>query len=61
MGQSPRDDLPLVFDRILHLNLFRDIQCIFNFDAEISHRAFEFGMAQEELDRTDVSGLAINQ
>ena len=33
---------------------------IFNFDPEITYRAFELGMAQEELDRTDVSGLAIN-
>jgi hypothetical protein len=38
--------------------LFRDIQRIFHFNPEIAYCAFEFGMAQEELNRPDFSCLS---
>jgi|tagenome__1003787_1003787.scaffolds.fasta_scaffold18431771_1 hypothetical protein len=43
----------------LELNLFGQIQGVVHLNPKISDRAFQFGMAEEKLDRTQVSGLAI--
>ena len=36
-------------------------KCIINFDAEVAHCAFNFGMAQEQLDGSEITCPAIYQ
>jgi len=46
--------------RRLELNLFSQIQGIVHLKPEISDGAFQLGMTEEKLDRTQVSGLTID-
>jgi hypothetical protein len=46
--------------RRLELNLFSHIQGVVHLNPEIPDGAFQFGMTEEKLDCTQVSGLAIN-
>jgi len=42
-------------------NAFSDAQRIFGFDTEVSNRAVHFGMPEQELNRTQVTGLRVDQ
>ncbi len=46
--------------RRLKLYLFSHIQGVIHLNPEISDSAFQLGMAEEKLDCTQVTGLAIN-
>ena len=46
--------------RRLELNPFSHIQGVVHLNPEISDGAFQLGMTEEKLDRTQVSGLTIN-
>jgi hypothetical protein len=46
--------------RRLELNLFSHVQGVVHLNPEIPDGAFQFGMTEEKLDCTQVSGLAIN-
>ena len=46
--------------RRLELNLFSHIQGVVHLNPEIPDGAFQFGMTEQKLDCTQVSGLAIN-
>jgi hypothetical protein len=46
--------------RRLKLYLFSHIQSVIHLNPEISDSAFQLGMAEEKLDCTQVTGLAIN-
>ena len=43
------------------VNLLGDLNRVVDFDAEISDRAFDLGMAKQELDCTEVAGSPIDQ
>jgi hypothetical protein len=34
-------------------------QSIIDFDAKVSHRAFQFGVPKQELNGTQIAGLAV--
>ena len=38
------------------LDLFRDIKCIVDFDAEVPHRAFDLRVAEKQLNSPQISG-----
>ncbi len=44
----------------LDVDSLGDAQRVFKFDAEILHRAVDLRMAQQQLDRTEIAGLAID-
>ena len=44
-----------------HLSLLRQFQCIVNINPQVSDRAFQFGVAQEQLNGPDVLGSPIDQ
>ena len=46
---------------ILDFGLLSNVECVIDFYAEIPHRAFQFGMPQQELDRSKVVSPAIDQ
>ncbi len=43
------------------LDLLRNVKSIVDFDPEISNRAFQFRVTQEQLDRSKIAGLLVNQ
>src|ERR1700682_587256 len=43
------------------INLFCYCQSIIHFDAEISDRAFDLGMAKKKLDSPKIAGAPVNQ
>ena len=45
----------------LDIDLFRDRQGVLNFDAEVSNGTLELGMAEKELNCTDVACAAVDQ
>ena len=47
--------------RISDIDLLSYGKCIINFDAEVAHCAFNFGMAQEQLDGSEITCPAINE
>ncbi len=52
---------PLGVDLHLHFSLLRDFQRIIDLDAKVPHRALQFGVAEQELDRPDVLRAPVNQ
>jgi hypothetical protein len=56
VGQST-SALPGISD----INLFRYYQGIIHFDAQISNRAFEFGVAKQKLDGPEIAGATVDQ
>jgi hypothetical protein len=60
-GQRPSS--PAVADQLarLHLGLLGDLQRIVKLDPEIPDGAFEFGMAEEELNGPEVPGSPLDQ
>src|SRR5215813_6310539 len=46
---------------ISDVNLFRYCQGIVHFDAEISDRAFDLGVAKQKLDCPEIAGAPIDQ
>jgi hypothetical protein len=46
---------------ISDINLFRYCQGVIDLDAEISDRAFDFGMPEQELDGPEISRAPIDQ
>jgi hypothetical protein len=44
---------------ISDVNLFRNCEGIIDFDPEIAHRAFDFGMPQEQLDCSQITGSLV--
>ena len=50
-----RSASPLEFD------LLRDGYSIIHFDAEVAHGALQLGMTEEQLNRTNVAGLFVDQ
>jgi hypothetical protein len=46
---------------ISDIDLLGNGKCIINFDAEVAHCAFNFGMAQEQLDSSEITCPAIYQ
>ena len=45
----------------LHLSLFGDFQRVVDLDSEVSHGAFKFRMAEQELNGPEIPGAAIDQ
>ena len=45
----------------LDVDLLRDRQSVFNLDAKVSHGAFQLGVAEQELNRTDVARAPVDQ
>ncbi len=45
----------------LYLRLLSDLQRIVDLDPEIPDRALEFGVAEEELDRSEIFGPPVDQ
>src|SRR5439155_26841953 len=43
------------------INLFCYCQSIIHFDAEISNRAFDLGVAKQKLDSPEIAGAPVNQ
>ena len=43
------------------INMFCYCQSVNNFDAEISDRAFDLGVAKQELDSPEIAGAPVNQ
>ena len=43
------------------LGLFRNLQCIIDLDTEVSHGAFQLGVAKQQLDRPQVLGSLVDQ
>src|SRR5262249_18434831 len=56
-GQS----IPALSPRRSNVNLFRYCKCIVDFDAKISHRTFDSGVAEQELNRSQVSCATVDQ
>jgi hypothetical protein len=46
---------------ISDINLFRYCQRVINLNAEISHRAFDLGVPEQELDSPEIASPPINQ
>jgi hypothetical protein len=46
---------------ISDVNLFRDRQCIVNFDAEVTNGAFDLRVTEQQLDRPEVAGPTVDQ
>lgn len=46
---------------MLNLRLLRHFECIIDFDAQVSHGAFQLCMAEQQLNRSQVLGSLINQ
>jgi hypothetical protein len=46
---------------ISDINLFRYCQGIVHFDAQISDRAFDLGVAKQKLDGPEIAGAPVNQ
>ena len=46
---------------MLDFGLLGDFEGVIDFDAEISHRAFQLGMSKQELDRSQVLSPAVDQ
>ena len=44
-----------------HVNLFRYGESVVDFDTKIPDGAFDLGMAQKELHRSEISGTAVDQ
>jgi hypothetical protein len=44
-----------------HVNLFGHLECIIDLDAEVSRGALDLGMAEQQLNRPQVAGSAIDQ
>ena len=44
-----------------HLSLLRQLQCVFDLNSEVSHRAFKLGVTQQELDSTQIFRAPVNQ
>jgi hypothetical protein len=44
-----------------HLNLFRHRKCVIDLDAKVSRGALDLGMAEQQLNGTQVAGSAIDQ
>jgi hypothetical protein len=45
----------------LHLSLFGDLQRVVDLDSEVSHGAFKFRMAEQELNGPKIPGATIDQ
>lgn len=43
-----------------NLCLFRQFQGILDLYAKVSHRAFQLGMSEEQLNRTDILRIPVN-
>src|SRR3982074_1807912 len=43
------------------INMFCYCQSVNNFDAEISDRAFDLGVAKQKLDSPEIAGAPVNQ
>lgn len=43
------------------VNLFGNVEGVINFDTQVSDSAFNFGVTQQQLDSSKVSGAAIYQ
>ena len=43
-----------------NFNLFSNFQSIVHFYSEVTHRTFQFGMPEEQLNSPQVFGVAIN-
>ena len=43
------------------INMFCYCQSVINFDAEISDRAFDLGVAKQKLDSPEIAGAPVNQ
>ena len=63
--RAPRasDRHPAVVPRLakLHLRLLRHLECVVNLDSEVSHRALEFGVAEQELHSPEVLGATVDK
>jgi hypothetical protein len=59
-GCGPKVTTAEAGGRRLELNLFSHIQGVVHLNPEIPDGALQFGMTEEKLDCTQVSGLAIN-
>ena len=46
---------------ISDINLFRYCEGIIDLDAEISHRAFDLGMSEQELDGPEIASPPVDQ
>jgi hypothetical protein len=44
----------------LDLDAFRQCQCIFNIDAKVSDRVFNFGVAKQNLHRAQIASRLVN-
>ena len=44
-----------------HLHLLRDGKSIVDLNTEVAHGAFDLGVSQQQLDRTQVAGAAVDQ
>ena len=44
----------------LYVNLLRHFQRVVDFDPQVAHRAIEFRVAEQQLDRTEVFGPTID-
>lgn len=44
-----------------NLRLLRHLQGIINLDTEVTHRAFQLGVPQQQLHRTQILCLPVNQ
>src|SRR5207249_1086408 len=44
-----------------HINLFRDGKFIINLDAEVSDGTFDLGMAEQQLNRSQMPGAPVDQ
>ena len=51
----------LLCPRRSHVDLLGNCKGIVNLDAEIAHGAFDLGMAQQQLDGTQISGATVMQ
>jgi hypothetical protein len=57
----PPDPAAATKPKVLHLGLFGDFQRVVDLDSEVSHGAFKFRMAEQELNRPKILGAAIDQ
>jgi hypothetical protein len=44
-----------------HINLFGHFECVIDLDAKVSRGALDLGMAEQQLNRPQVAGSAIDQ
>ena len=43
------------------VELLGNIEGVIEFDTKVSHRAFDLGMSEQQLNRPEIAGLAVDQ